>query len=581
MEPLAGPGTPGAEPFTDAQVFVANYASELGLSPAGGCSPAYFTDSGELMGGLGGLGDVVCWSDNVDHCISYLNKELVMLGIPALYKDDGSGDGAEHGFDLLALVNGTSELLNLYQAAMAKLGDMEAEDVRRAGELDYLRMRHGKLKDQVEGCEKEIAAVQNKEQQLQSKNKQLISMLKEEKDEITKLQNALATQKNQLLIEAKKKEQELLRLKEKMNQLTMDKKHQRGGTIDILNAMPRADGRRGTWKTGKSLGRKEEELYRVQLAKQEQREQALAEENAKLKQLMNEVGHDLEELLRIKGMEQTCPYETFQEQWRSLKNRIKMLGWQAVDTLVSQMSEEEGEDPVISVTDHDKEIMKLKGEIEESRVQITQLKQCLQEQLFAVTTSELPAHLKDSYFLEEQQRLQEEQDLFEEQKRAFERERENFTEAAIRLGWERKQFEDEKAQFLKQEFLLSFPKLASRDPIRRFSIPVCAREEQEREDLPNIRRRVKPVCTPYPRPKVIFTPRRTSGELFRRRQLAFNPATPTTSRQRVLLAENWPASPPLFSQVKESHKEIACQTDTLMKEDPPGELLDQFLDSFL
>ena len=51
-----------------------------------------------------------------------------------------------------------------------------------------------------------------------------------------------------------------------------------------------------------------------------------------------------------------------------------------MDTLVSQMSEEEGEDPVISVTDHDKEIMKLKGEIEESRVQITQLKQCLQVQ---------------------------------------------------------------------------------------------------------------------------------------------------------------------------------------------------------
>lgn len=69
-----------------------------------------------------------------------------MLGLPALYKDDGSGDGVEHGFDLLALVNGTSELLNLYQATMAKLGDMEEEDARRSGELDYLRMRHGRLK---------------------------------------------------------------------------------------------------------------------------------------------------------------------------------------------------------------------------------------------------------------------------------------------------------------------------------------------------------------------------------------------------------------------------------------------------
>lgn len=54
----------------------------------------------------------------------------------------------------------------------------------------------------------------------------------------------------------------------------------------------------------------------------------------------------------------------------------------------------------------------------------------------SAANSELPAHLKGSYFLEEQQRLQEEQDRFKEQKQTFEVERKNFTEAAIRLGWE-------------------------------------------------------------------------------------------------------------------------------------------------
>lgn len=44
--------------------------------------------------------------------------------------------------------------------------------------------------------------------------------------------------------------------------------------------------------------------------------------------------------------------------------------------------------------------------------------------------------MKGSYFLEEQQQLQDERDIFKEQKRAFEVERKNFTEAAIRLGWE-------------------------------------------------------------------------------------------------------------------------------------------------
>lgn len=47
--------------------------------------------------------------------------------------------------------------------------------------------------------------------------------------------------------------------------------------------------------------RKEEELYRIQLAKQEQREEGLAFENAKLKQLLNEVTQDLEEMLATDG----------------------------------------------------------------------------------------------------------------------------------------------------------------------------------------------------------------------------------------------------------------------------------------
>lgn len=68
------------------------------------------------------------------------------LGLPALYKDDDSGDGPVHGFDLLALVNGTTQLLELYQGVTAKLNDMEVEELRRVGELDSLRARHSKLK---------------------------------------------------------------------------------------------------------------------------------------------------------------------------------------------------------------------------------------------------------------------------------------------------------------------------------------------------------------------------------------------------------------------------------------------------
>ncbi|XP_053227502.1 afadin- and alpha-actinin-binding protein-like isoform X1 [Podarcis raffonei] len=578
MEASTAPDTPGEQLFTDTQFF--SYASEMGLFSADGCNPACYPDSGEFLGGLGGLGDVVCWSDNVDHCISYLNKELVMLGLPALYKDDGSGDGAEHGFDLLALVNSTCRLLNLYQGVSAKLGDLEAEERRRAGELDYLRSRHGKLKDQVEACEQEIAAVQSKEQQLQSKNKQLNSMLKGEKDEIAKLLNALANQKSQHSHEMKRKEQELLRLREKMSQLVTDKKDKRG-TIEVLNTLPRVDGRRATWKTGKTLGRKEEELYRTQLAKQERREQGLALENAQLKQLLGQVGQDVEQLLgtdTARDAELSCPYKAFQEQWSRLKSSLKTLGGQAVYAADSCVSEGGGQDPVISVTDHEKEIMKLKGEIEESRVLIALQQQCFQEQLTAASSSELPAHLKGSYFLEEQQLLQEEQNRFEEQKQAFEVERKNFTEAAIRLGWERKQFEQRKALFLQQGFLSSWPGFDVRDPSRRLSAPVAARGVQD-EHLLKQRTWNKPICTPYP--KVMITPCCSPVQVLRRKHLASNPTSPTMCRQQLVLPDDWPASPPQLWQSRRSCQNTACQTEMSVKDELQGDLLEHFLDSFL
>lgn len=55
--------------------------------------------------------------------------------------------------------------------------------------------------------------------------------------------------------------------------------------------------------------------------------------------------------------------------------------------------------------------------------------------------------------LEEKERLKEEWSLFKEQKKNFEKERRSFTEAAIRLGLERKAFEEERASWLKQQFL--------------------------------------------------------------------------------------------------------------------------------
>ncbi|XP_075773292.1 afadin- and alpha-actinin-binding protein-like isoform X2 [Pelodiscus sinensis] len=549
---------------------------ELGILPVGGAGWTELTGPLELPDGVAELSGTFCWTRNPEPFISALSEEVTALGLAPL-----QGEG---GLDLLALVNGTSALLQLYREASAQLGTSEAAELRRAGELDYLRGRQSKLKAQVEACEREIAAVQGKEQQLQSENKELLALLKREKDEVVKLLATLASRGAQHRHELRRKEQELSRLKEKMSQQLAEKRDRRA-TLEILNSLGRADGRRATWKTGKSLGKKEEEMFRSLLTAQEKQLQELMLENAALKQLLAQLCQDMGALLGEDGGtaqgaqgepgtgpsdgmgEQLTP--SVREKWRSLKSHVESLGSQAA----AGSQGPEGEAHALCGTDHDKEILKLKAELEESQRLVALQQQCFQEQLIAAANSELPANLRGSYFLEEQQRLQEEQEAFQQQKRAFEVERCNFTEAAIRLGHERQRFEEERALFLKRHFLVTMAGLEPPDLGRRLSAPLAAREQ---ELLPKQVRWIQPTYTPYPKAK-------TPAMLVRSRHLSPHPGTPSTAelfRVLKLIPDRGSTQPSLQSNdQKESHKDTACQTESEDFWPMCGDLLDHFLDS--
>ncbi|CAI9545580.1 unnamed protein product, partial [Staurois parvus] len=107
---------------------------------------------------------------------------------------------------------------------------------------------------------------------------------------------------------------------------------------------------------------------------------------------------------------------------------------------------------LISREEHEKEMEQLKNEIRECRETIKNQQHLLQQQII-VGNDDTSAILQDCYLLEDQERLQEEWRLFHEQKKNFEKERRNFTEAAIRLGHERKVFEEDRAMWLKHQFL--------------------------------------------------------------------------------------------------------------------------------
>ncbi|CAL8330485.1 unnamed protein product [Lota lota] len=99
-------------------------------------------------------------------------------------------------------------------------------------------------------------------------------------------------------------------------------------------------------------------------------------------------------------------------------------------------------------TDQDK-LAQLETELEESQHLVKLQQQLLQDGLF----SPVPADLADSYFLEEWYRLQAHWAELHHQRQNFERERQCFTDAAIRLSCQQRVFEQEKASLLKQQFL--------------------------------------------------------------------------------------------------------------------------------
>ncbi|KAJ7410139.1 Vitellogenin-A2 [Willisornis vidua] len=301
-------------------------------------------------------------------------------------------------------------------------------------------------------------------------------------DRVQKLQNVISSRATQYNHDMKRKEREYNKLKERLQQLVMSKKDKKIA-MEVLNYVGRADGKRGAWRTDKTEARNEKEMYKVLLSDYEQRQKQLLEENAELKKVLqqmkkeiisllppqkqkpkersedglvlSDLEEDIGELNKENMWELSC--ETVREQlinsirnqWRMLRNHVEKLDNQVSHGHSGAWNEKD----VISREDHELETEKLELEIQQCKEMIKTQQQLLQQQLTCDDDTTLL--LQDCYLLEERERLQEEWRLFREQKKNFEKERKSFTEAAIRLGLERKAFEEDRGAWLKQQFLSS------------------------------------------------------------------------------------------------------------------------------
>ncbi|XP_055520154.1 afadin- and alpha-actinin-binding protein-like isoform X1 [Leucoraja erinacea] len=437
-----------------------------------------------------------CWADNIEECLAYLSKELIALGLPSLFTDDSFEESPASGFNLVALINCTHYLLQLHWKNMAKVDELESARFKSFSEQDCMRSSQFKLQEQAETLEREITALQAKDQQAQKNIRNLNSLLKSTKEEVVKLQNIISSRSAQHAHDMKRKEQELSKLKEKMHHHLTDKKDKRM-SIDILNQIGRSDGRRSLWRTGKTESRREGEMYKVLTGNYETQLKDLALDNAELKRALNRVNREMSEFpssqekLRRQGSLQSLVQEeedtldeshdadrkhltdVFLKQWTSLKDHLQKL--QMAGAHKSPASREDGH--AVSVTDHDKEMAKLKLELEQSKQIIREQQQVLQDQL-AIEKDDLA---QGPDLLEEMEWFNKERQLFEEQRANFKTERESFTEAAIRLGRERNVFESERAQLRKEQFFNLTPFRERRAKPRLRLRTACTMASPDRE----------------------------------------------------------------------------------------------------
>ncbi|XP_062260125.1 synovial sarcoma, X breakpoint 2 interacting protein a [Platichthys flesus] len=425
-----------------------------------------------------------CTEENTPQCILYINQELSSLGLSSTCIEASLPGGAV--LNTVPALNAMYELLQIHRRNMGTLEELEREQLKKSSTLEHMQMNNSRLKDQLEMSIREKSGLHETERQLQLKIKTLQSCLKTDKDEVQKLQSIIASRASQYNHDAKRKEREAAKLKERLGQLLVDRKDKKLA-IDVLNCLGRSDGKRSHWKTAKVTTSHEGEMYKSLLSDYEASQKSLMLENAELKKVLQQMKKEMMHILsprQSRGataedsheqadsdgeekmgdcsretLDQSCEHakeqltNSIRQQWRKLRSHMEKLDSQA--TQVQNQLESNKE--VIPRETHEYEMEKMRCEVQQCKEFIHAQQQLLHQQLNSSFDDETAALLNDCYTLEEKERLKEEWRLFEEQKRNFERERKNFTDAAIRLGREKKAFEEDRASWLKTQFLNMTP----------------------------------------------------------------------------------------------------------------------------
>ncbi|XP_076462447.1 afadin- and alpha-actinin-binding protein B-like [Babylonia areolata] len=445
------------------------------------------------QGPLAAHQEIFCSEKNIGSCVGFLNQELQLLGLPTVvYSNKGQPD-------VCSLINRAYDFFRCYQRIYCTKEELENRVHRVSGERDHHKAAVLRITRQQEAVERSLAQEKEKLRQLSARHKTTSGKLKAEKDEVKCLQSVIHHKELQFKHELKKKEKELNKLKDRLHQLLMDKNPDRKVGIDMMNTLQNIEGRRAQWKPG--LSKQEEEMYQVLIGNYEDRHRELVLENTELRDCLLAMQRELSALLKKTAHRSTLHtpsqvveeadaesssssddqsedadskscltltvaelnegyYQMPYDMVRTEIERAFKRTCQLISLSVKRMRKAkaaQGATPgkvpaLVSATgkkDQCQEIQQLQTQISKYKDIIQQQEQLLQQSLQTHSDS----FLHESQLLQEKDMLAKEKKLFYEEKAHFEEERKIFTEAAIKLGRERKAVHDEKLKFLKDHFL--------------------------------------------------------------------------------------------------------------------------------
>jgi len=408
-----------------------------------------------------GQDEQFCTRANIDSRLRFLNQEFLALGFQTLFpRNVVAGREAEARFDLSHLINGTYELLKSQKQQIRARDDLEAKQIRSESDNEALIQSQNRLKEELEAAKREICVTQMREKRLADQFKLLQNERKMEREDMKKMKSDMQHKQKQYIHESKRKEKEMLKLKERLNQLLTDKSHEKRLGMEIINSIQRTDGKRKLWKAG---GKQEEEMYRLIISNYEEKHKELTMEIGLLREYLADVQRELVSLVNEKKDENDDEFDDkfsdaniptianghfhmpFHVVGEDVKNHFRMT-WQQLKEKIEGSSK--GSSPVENESQTEsaasvKKIANMKEQIENYQAIISKQEQLLQSMQDGDMLERIETYLKgDETHRETEKRIKSEREKLLSERKLM-------TELALKLAEEREEFERERMEFYK------------------------------------------------------------------------------------------------------------------------------------